>query len=142
LTVTGNSLQKTGGCGGCEDAVANSQQQIGSDGYLEFTASETNNLRAAGLGSVGIPQPVDSMPYVIGLQAGDAEVLEYGAYETDVPFASGDVFRITVKAGVVTYSKNGTVFYTSSIAASGPLQADVSIFDLGGTITNAMINTQ
>src|SRR5687767_3859239 len=50
VTATGNSLQKTGGCDGCQDAGALSQQKIISgSGYLEFTVSETNRLRYIGL---------------------------------------------------------------------------------------------
>src|SRR5262249_1433710 len=45
-TATLNSIQKTSGCDGCEDAGAISQQQILSgDGYLEFTASEATTVR-------------------------------------------------------------------------------------------------
>jgi len=50
VTPTANSIQKTSGCDGCEDAGSISQQQILSgDGYLEFTASETTTLRFVGL---------------------------------------------------------------------------------------------
>ena len=62
-------------------------------------------------------------------------------YKTDLSFTSGDVFRVAVGAGVVNYYKNGTVFYTSTIAPSYPLQASVSICNVNGTITNAVIKT-
>src|SRR5206468_4216407 len=52
VTAMSNTLQKTGGCGGCEDAGAVSAQQIASgDAWMEFTASETNTLRVIGLSS-------------------------------------------------------------------------------------------
>ncbi|HKT31097.1 MAG TPA: LamG-like jellyroll fold domain-containing protein, partial [Gammaproteobacteria bacterium] len=140
-TVNGNSVQKTSGCDGCADAGAVSQQQISGNGYLQFTASETTALRVAGLAPVGTAESRASMPFAILLQAGDAEVLSYGVYQTDVPFASGDVFKIMVQAGVVSYYKNGKLIYTSTQTPSFPLAADVVLNDLGSTITNAIIST-
>ena len=142
LTANGGSLTKTGGCDGCEDATANSQQQIASSGYLQFTASETNTLRAAGLTNVNAGIGIANMNYAIRLQSGDASVYENGMYKADVTFASGDIFKIAVNAGVVTYYQNGNVIYTSSIAPSYPLQASVSVFNLGGTVTSAVMKTK
>jgi orotate phosphoribosyltransferase len=45
-----------------------------------------------------------------------------------------------VASGVVTYSRNGQVFFTSSGSAS-PLFVDVALYDLGATIENVMIAT-
>ncbi len=144
LTATGGSLQKTGGCDGCEDATTFSQQQLasGASGYLEFTATETNTLRTAGLAQAGSGTGYANMGFAIRLQSGSAEVREKGVYKADTTFVSGDVFRIAVGAGIVNYYKNGTVFYTSTTAPTYPLQASVSINSLGGTVTNAVIKTQ
>jgi len=144
LTANGGSLQKTGGCDGCEDGTANSQQQIalGASGYLEFTASETNTLRYAGLQTVGAGTGSQNINYAVRLQGGDAAVYENGVYKTDVSFATGDVFRIAVGAGVVNYYKNGTVFYASSAVPSTALQAVAVINNLNGTISNAVMKTQ
>lgn len=143
LTASGGSLQKTGGCDGCQDATALSQQQLasGAGGYLEFTATETNTLRSAGLEQSNAGTGYANMAYALRLQNGMATVGEKGLYKTDIAFVSGDVFRITVGAGVVNYSKNGKVFYTSSTAPVYPLQASVSINSLGGTVTNAVIKS-
>ena len=143
LTANGGSLQKTGGCDGCEDATANSQQQIaaGASGYLEFTASETNTLRYAGLTNVNAGIGSLNLNYAIRLQSGDAAAYEDGAYKADVSFTSGDVFRVAVSAGVVSYYKNGTVFYTSAIAPTYPLQGSAVICNLNGTISNTVMKT-
>ncbi|MGH8321812.1 MAG: LamG-like jellyroll fold domain-containing protein, partial [Gammaproteobacteria bacterium] len=140
-TMSGNSLQKTGGCDGCEDAGAVSQQQISGNGYLQFTASETNTLRAAGLAPVGAAETLASMPFAIRLQSGIAGIREYGVYQADVRFVTGDVFRIAVQSGVVRYYKNGTLFYTSRQTPSFPLEVDVALFNMGSTISNAVIST-
>lgn len=142
ITASGNSLQKTGGCNGCEDATGISQQQITTSGYLEFTASETNTLRFVGLANVNAGIGATNMAYSMRLQAGAAEVREYGQYKADTTFVSGDVFRIALENGQINYYKNGTRFYTSSVVPPLPLQASVSIFNMGGTVTNAVISTR
>src|SRR5262245_61479343 len=46
----GNTLQKTGGCMGCDDATAVSRQMIRSgNGYVEFTVGEPYTFWMAGL---------------------------------------------------------------------------------------------
>lgn len=139
-TVNGGSLQKTGGCDGCDDAGAVSDQTISSgDGYFEFTASETGNLRYAGLSHGNSGTGLTDIDFAISLTAGNAEVRENGVYQADTPFATGDTLRVAVVGGAVEYSKNGVVFYTSSATPSYPLLADTSLLDLGSTITDAVL---
>lgn len=144
LTVNGSSLKKTSGCDGCEDATAVSEQQInqGADGYLQFTASETNALRYIGLTNVNEGIGAANMNFAIDLQEGEATVYENGTYRTNVPFSSGDVFSIAVSDGIVGYYKNGNLFYTSSDAPNYPLMSSASIFNINGTITDAVMKTQ
>jgi hypothetical protein len=52
----------------------------------------------------------------------------------------GDSLRASVTRGVVTYARNGIVFYTSKVAPAYPLIADTSILTAAGTITNAAIS--
>ena len=134
--ASGNSVTKTGGCGGCADAGAVSKQTLGSSGYVEFTASETGTLRAMGLGES--PTDPGSMLFSIRLHGSTAEVREGGVYKSETPFATGDVLRISVTSGAVTYSRNGRVFFTSS-GAGAPLFVDVTLYDLNATITNVTI---
>jgi len=143
LTAEGGSLQKTSGCDGCEDATAVSQQQIalGANGYLEFTATETNTLRSVGLANISAGMGMADMDFAIRLQSGNVEVREKGVYRTGTSFVSGDVFRITVGAGVVHYYKNGAVFYVSTVAPSSALRGSASINNLGGTVSSAVIKT-
>jgi hypothetical protein len=144
VTADGGSLQKTGGCDGCEDATADSQQQLmqGGSGYVEFVVSETNTLRSVGLENPAASAGMANMDYALRLQSGSVEVREKGTYKTDAKFVSGDVFRIAVGAGTVNYYKNGTVFYTSKTAPASALQAAASVNTLGGTVTDALIKTQ
>src|SRR5207244_4811257 len=106
VAANGNSLQKTGGCGGCSDAHAVSQQQIASgDGYVEFTASETATLRYVGLGPSSIGSVASSIRFAFRLHAGPAEVREGRFYKSETSFAAGDVLRIAIESSVVKYSK-------------------------------------
>ena len=89
-------MTKTGGCGGCDDSGAVSQQRIVAGGYVEFTASETGSLRSIGLGESATDP--SSMLFSIRLQGTTAEVREGGVYKSETPFATGDVIRIAVAA--------------------------------------------
>jgi hypothetical protein len=140
VTASGNSVTKTAGCDGCNDAGAVSQQQItAANGYAQFTADASGLLRVAGLASsFSLTNPA-SIAFGIRLQGNIAEVRESGTYRKDVTFAAGDVFRISVQAGVVSYSKNGTVFYTSGQASGLPLVFGVAIANVNGSIGNAVL---
>ncbi len=140
VTATGNSLLKTSGCDGCYDAGATSQQQIASgDGYAEFTVTETTLLRVAGLTHASTSTNPNTIDFGIRLQSGYAEVRENGVYRADTTVTAGDVFRIAVQSGVVRYSKNGSVFYTSTAAPSYLLFFAAALANLNATVTNAVM---
>ncbi|MBI4526179.1 MAG: fibronectin type III domain-containing protein [Deltaproteobacteria bacterium] len=142
VTATGNSLKKTSGCNGCADAGATSQQTIASgNGYVEFTAAETSTLRFLGLSNGNAGTTGGEIKFAIRLQSGWAEVRESGVYKKNTTFATGDVFRIAVESGAVKYYKNGGLLYTSTVAPTYPLLVDTSIYNLNGTLSNAVIST-
>jgi hypothetical protein len=137
-SVNGTTLTKTSGCDGCSDAGAVADQEItAGDGYLEITVDETQKMRYVGV-SVGQqgtgPTQID---FALALQSGYVEVRENGAYRSDTPINTGDVLRIQVAGGAVTYARNGVVFYTSTATPAYPLRAYVSLFSMGSTISDA-----
>jgi hypothetical protein len=138
VTVSANSLQKTGGCSGCPDASAVSEQQGTA---LQFTASETATLRVIGLGSgsIGV-QPAD-IAFAFRLQNGTAEVRESGAYKAETPFATGDVLKVTADSAGIKYWKNGAVFYTSASQAGQPFHIQAVLFDVNATLRDIMVQT-
>src|SRR5205823_14378677 len=79
--------------------------------------------------------------YAIRLQAGVAEVREYGTYRTETTFTTGDVFRIVVAGGGISYQKNGATFYTGSASAAFPLTGTTTLFNMGATLTGITITT-
>lgn len=139
VSASGNTLQKTGGCGGCADAGASSEQRISSDGGVFVTVTDTAPLRFVGL-TWGEPthQPTH-IKFALRLQGGVAEVREAGVYRADIQISAGDVLGVGVTGGTVQYTKNGTVFYASSSEVRYPLAVDAVIYDLNATISNAVL---
>lgn len=138
VTVNGNSLQEN--CNGCGDAGAQSTQTINGDGYFEFTATEADTMREAGLSHGNTDNTYDDIDFGLLLwPSGIVEVRENGIYKGDHPYVAGDRFRVAEEGGVVKYYQNGTVFYTSLIAPTNPLLVDTAFYSIGSTITDAVI---
>jgi hypothetical protein len=138
IGVSGSNLTKTGGCSGCADATGVSQQQLSTTGSLTFTTPEEQSLRFVGLGAGTTAAPSD-INFAIRLQGGVAEVRELGGYKADVRFGVGDTFRISVDGGVVSYAKNGSVFYTSATRASYQTRVHVVLFESGSIVGNVAV---
>jgi hypothetical protein len=141
-TVSGNSLQKTAGRDDTCDAGAISQQKIVSgDGYLEFTAGPIGKIRFCGLTHSASGTDFVAIDFGIKLtELGAAEIRENNSYQGETTYTATDVFRIAIVAGVVKYSKNGVVFYTSGKAPAYPLIADATLLNLAGTVNNAVLS--
>ena len=134
------AVRKAGGCDGCADSGATSAQRItGGDGYVEWTVRDVRPLRFVGLTDETAGINPDRFAYAIRLQTGRAEVREHGVYRADVTFTRGDVFRIAVESGVLTYARNGAPFYRSRVAPSFPLVVSASLLGRDSSITNVVI---
>jgi len=140
VSVSGNSLTKTGGTGWNAGAVSVQTIRDGY-GYVEFTTTETTSNRMFGLGHGDSSQDYTDVDFGIHPQAGGALIVyESGSYRgTFGTYASGDRVRVEVRYGVVRYLKNGTVFYTSSQAPRYPLNVDTSLYETGSTATDVRI---
>ncbi|HVU57102.1 MAG TPA: T9SS type A sorting domain-containing protein [Puia sp.] len=139
VQATGSMLTKYGN--GNWDGGAASWNKVSNNGYLEFTAGETNKARMVGLGNSFTSNSYTTIQYAWYLtNTGNLQIYEsgsgkgsYGTYNT------GDVLRIAVESGVVKYYKNGVLQYISSAAPTLPMLVDVSIYDKGGTVTGANV---
>ena len=134
VAASGVTLTKVGGCSGCPDGTAVSNQQVSGNGVLQFSTDDSSTLRFVGLGSGGIGTTPGDVDFAIRLQAGVAEIRESGAYKTETRFAAGDSFTIAVNNGTVTYARNGGVFYTSAKTTTTALRGHVIFFDANGTV--------
>lgn len=141
-TATGNSVQKTAGCGGCPDAGATSSQTISGDGYVEFTAVK-GKLVYAGLGTTATTSTDPALiNYAFSLWPdGGWDIREKSVYRTEGTFITGDKFRISVTAGVVKYYKNGALVYTSRVSVPAALVLDTTLVDALAEVRNAVITT-
>lgn len=55
-------------------------------------------------------------------------------------YAVGDKLRVAIVGGVVKYSRNGTVFYTSTVTPSYPLRVDTALYDTGATLLSGVVS--
>jgi hypothetical protein len=143
VSVDGTILQKTGGCDGCDDAGAQSQQQINSPGgYVEFAIGEANTFWIGGLSNGNGGPSYTGIDYAFRFNgAGGADVLQNGQYRGgDTAYAAGDIFRISVAYGRVQFWRNGTLLYTSRTAPTYPLVLDVALGTVGASLYNATIS--
>src|SRR5436190_13984123 len=142
VAINGDVLQKTGGCQGCEDAGAISQQMLSGDGSVQWTPGETNTFWFAGLTRrTDAAQHADLNFSFRFNGAGTADVVENGTYKGgDTSYAAGDVFRIAIAGGRVQYLKNGAVVYESQQQPQFPLAFALSLGTVGTTVRNARMD--
>ena len=140
-TVTGTALQKTAGCDGCQDAGAASQEQLSSDGYVEFRVGELNSMWMAGLSHED-----DDTTYAD---------IDFGFRFNGGGYADGTRKRrvrrwrhhVCGRRRIPDYgcqranpvSKNGQYLKESAAVPQLPLVLDASLLTIGGTIRNAVI---
>ncbi len=145
-TLAGTTLKKTRGRNDAADAGASSRQKLNAgDGYLEFTALETDKERSVGLSAAPTGLEAETMDFALHLTglpvrgAFVAEVREWGRYKAETTYTAKTVFRIAVAKGVVSYYKNAEVFYVSTTKPLYPLTADVTFINLGATVSNVTL---
>ncbi|HEY7195240.1 MAG TPA: hypothetical protein VH439_15970, partial [Gemmatimonadales bacterium] len=140
VALSGSSLRKTGAAGWTSGAVSANTLESG-DGAMEFTATETNTIRAAGLSDGDVDQGWQDIAYGIELHNDTTiEIIESGTSRgTFGSYAVGDRFRVEVVSGVVTYAQNGSVFYTSTLAPSYPMVVDTALYSVGATLTDVVL---
>ncbi len=144
VSVSGNSLTKTASQAWGNGGASSTQSIASGDGYMEFTAAENNTHRICGLSNGDSNQDWTDIDFGIYVRMdGYASIVESGTYHSEiaVTYAAGDHFRVSVEGGVVKYNKNGTVFYTSTVAPTYPLLVDTSLYTYGSTISNVVISS-
>lgn len=141
VTITGSSVQKTGGTDGVFDAEATSQQLIedngGADWYVEFTVPLANPyFFHISLESGATTQSDVLMQF----RRNGVFVIYDPAATPDRSHADGDVFRIARVSGVLTFSQNGAVVHTAPSAPFYyPLRLKFGARESNSMVTNATI---
>lgn len=146
VRVQGNNLKKVGL--GSWAAGVSSYDSIGgagqsTNGFVEFTTQENNSAKMAGLGKTDAGAGFDDIDHAIYMKAdGNLEIYERGQSKGGFgPYQAGMVFKVQVQNNVVSYYKNGTVFYTSGLAPVYPLNFDSSFSTQNATVTNVLVTT-
>jgi hypothetical protein len=139
---SGNTLTKSSATG-WGNAGGISAQSIGAgNGFMEFTAVETNTRRMAGLGIGDSSQShVDLEFGLLLVENGPVWVYESGISRGQLTtYTSGDTFRVGVESGAVKYWKNGLVFYTSAVAPIYPLLVDTALYTNGAAVSDVVVH--
>jgi hypothetical protein len=146
VTVTDNSIEKTGGNSIMFDAGAISDQYImWGDGYVEVKADGTSAARQFGLSKGNTDSNQNDIDYSIRMSpSGNLYVYEGGTqkYSAANGYATGDLLKVGVEGGKVRYYRNETAVYTSTALlteAQYPLLVDASLQTINGRIADANI---
>lgn len=141
VTISGNSLTKTNYTSWSGDAISTVTISANTDAYVETTAQEGTTARMFGFSDANTDSGYTSIDYAfylywsnqIYVYESGAQIGNFGTYNT------GDVVRVQRTNGVITYSKNGVVFYTSTLLSTTQIIVDTSLYNVGSTISNAVL---
>ena len=149
LLIDGNSLTKLANGGEPSGAVSGARI-TGGNGFVQFTAGETDTYTLLGLNDRDQSTRYDDIAYAIYLYAGSAQVFERGVHKYDLPgtYDPADQFRVAVESvagsgSVVKYFRNysegSAPFYTSLTPPTYPLFADASMTSVGAALRDVVL---
>ncbi len=140
VTANGGSLSKTAATAWGNAGAISTQRLASGDGYVEFTASETTTYRMLGLSYGDSNSSWEDIDFALYPCLSEIRIYEGGTLKgTFGTYATGDTLRVALVGGVVNYSRNGTVFYSSTRTPTYPLLVDTSLYSQGATISNAVV---
>jgi len=136
ISFVGNEIVKTAGNGWSSGAASEETLDALEDGWIETTIKETHSYRAFGLSEIDEDQALNSIDYSFYLHTGgQLEVRENGTKRIQhSSYQPDDILRIERVSGQVRYKLNGNTLYTSTIASTTPLIADLSMYDMASTL--------
>ena len=109
------------------------------DGWMEFTATETNTIRAIGWSDQNSNTNYTSIDFAIYLNNnGTISIFEQAAGKFVAgnfgTYRSGDQFRIERKSGAIRYYRNNQLLRASTVPSTTSLMVDVSLSTPGSTL--------
>jgi hypothetical protein len=142
VSVSGNSLTKIAATGWGNAGAISTRSLAYGDGYMEFTASETNTYRLLGLSYGDTNQDWTDIDYAFYPYAdGNLYIMENGVSQGGFgTYNAGDRLRVSVEGGQVKYRKNGVLLHTSSATPTYPLLVDTSLYTPNVTIVSVVIS--
>ncbi len=141
VSVSANNLTKTNQVSSWNAGAASMNVIRDGYGFVEFTATETNAERMAGLSYGDSDQNYPDIDFAIYLTASaGVQIYEGGTYRGSYGgYAAGDRLRVEVRYGIVRYLRNGSLLYTSGGIPKYPLRVDTSLKNPGATLTNVRV---
>lgn len=144
VKVNSNSLTKTASSvWGNAGAASTKSIATGEDGWIEMEAIETNKGRMFGLSTTNASANYNTIGYAIYPFAnGTVHVYENGTPVGPIgTYQQGSKLRVERVGTSILYKIDGAVKHTSSAPSTGPLLADVALFQTGSTISNAVMSS-
>jgi hypothetical protein len=140
VTANGGSLTKTAATNWGNAGAISTQQLPSGDGYVEFAASEITTFRMLGLSNGNTSSSYDDIDFALYLNHNQVQVFEGGINKGGFgSYVTGDTLRVAVVGGVVRYSRNGTVFYSSGKIPKYPLLVDTALGSQGATLRSVVV---
>ena len=113
---------------------------------LSFSASNTTGVAMVGLGQTESNASYTDIDYAVYLNAGTLQVYENGTSRgTFGSYTATDVMTLVAANGMVSYAKNGTVFYASTVpytVSTANLYVDSAFYSGAMQIQNIAVTTQ
>ncbi len=132
-------IYRTDGCNGC-NAGAISAEQIDpiAGGSFQFVAN-TGPGRHVGL-TAGKALGFNAIAYDCAISTWNSiGIYESGVYRAEIPFANGDIFKISVQSGTVRYYQNSNLVFTSPTQVPAALSAEALLLTLSSRLDTPLI---
>jgi hypothetical protein len=139
MTQEGTTFTKTASDAWGNAGFSSAQGFVGPC-YVAASTSTSTLALAIGLNTdPNTDSSINSIDYCIYLGGGNFSIYENGSgIASPGTYVNGDILSVVNDGRRVTYCKNGTVLYTSTIAPSttAPYFLDAAVYSSGGVFTN------
>lgn len=138
------TLTKNAGTDGQWDAGAFSNESFSGNGGIKYTYQTSGNYNFFYFSiGVSLSNPNVNMNSIrhaiVHFGNGDVRIIESGTFRTFISLSNNDVIEIRRSGTTVNYWRNNTLVYTSPVATSGALFADLSLGYNGYGVTNIQL---
>ncbi|MDC8002582.1 DUF6443 domain-containing protein [Aureisphaera galaxeae] len=140
LSIHGNKIKKVAG-GNSWNAGLASEKIVYGDGYVEFSPTQNNKNVMVGLSTTNTNANYNTINYAIYAQWEQKVIVyENGVFKGNhATYEAGDILRVERVGTTIYYKKNNEVIYTSTVASTGNLIADISVYHGNTVIENLAV---
>jgi hypothetical protein len=126
---------------GWNSGAASTRALVAGDGFVEFTAFETNTTRMLGFSRDNSGPDFSDIDFGLYLHSNATVYIVEGGITRGVfgTYAEGDRLQVAVESGQVLYRRNGVLLYTSSVVPVYPLLVDAALYTEDATLMDVTI---